>query len=762
MRYFISLCLGLLLQFMCPAAWTQEENPLDLRILLDISSSTREIFSDNQQLEALSALVSALPDGSHAGVWTYGKYVNHLVTYDEVDAEWRAAAQASIAAIRPVAAEGNLELAISKASFDKGIESPARSRNLLVISSGQWGEQNPQIALDQSYQLYALTWTDDAFGVLNNTVQQTGGFSWQIDEADDLFPLVADWINHFVPANLIPLKDQSLYIDDEVTSFSALILDEADVPATFVSPSGQAFDQQSLFKGDNLTLLRIQNPELGRWTLSTGELLTQAVRIESEVQLTVQPLSSHYQTGELIELQGRLLPVTDNPVSLNLWIDGRGGFSRSISSIGQNGDFAETVGSIMIPGLYHARLTAQSLGRYRQIDRLFQVEQMVSIDLQSADSAEGQGYRLVIEPVPEIDMLASSVIATLRNDDSEWQIRTAKVEDGHWVLDLTDQRQTPYTSMELEIDGIYSSGRQVTYRYKPIEIEWPKPAPEPVAEVAVAEQEIPDIQAAASPGKNPVSIAPAGNADSVEFKTGWLAGGAVLIALLALAGYYIKQSRQVVATVTATGVTRDYQDLADQKPGFKNQQLIKDQYPEPASSEPGQVNDGASNPAEIESDTAVDREPYQEISADETLTVDLDQTPDPGPEDAANRLTADIIDPEMSVDLGDEGEILVVDEPVDVMTADDTEAQVAESMDVDLAEMNELTRDQGEETLMAEFDAPLEPDFEITLEDEEELESEAGFAGEWSLIDAESNMPSDQGEDLEIDLDEEDEKPQSS
>jgi len=64
----------------------------DVRVIIDVSGSMKRNDPKNLRQPAVELLVKLLPEGSEAGVWTFGKWVNMLIPHGEVDEAWRKSA----------------------------------------------------------------------------------------------------------------------------------------------------------------------------------------------------------------------------------------------------------------------------------------------------------------------------------------------------------------------------------------------------------------------------------------------------------------------------------------------------------------------------------------------------------------------------------------------------------------------------------------------------------------------------------------------
>jgi hypothetical protein len=61
----------------------------DVRVIIDISGSMKHNDPNNLRKPALELLVKLFPEGSKAGVWTFGQWVNNLVPSESVNKPWR-------------------------------------------------------------------------------------------------------------------------------------------------------------------------------------------------------------------------------------------------------------------------------------------------------------------------------------------------------------------------------------------------------------------------------------------------------------------------------------------------------------------------------------------------------------------------------------------------------------------------------------------------------------------------------------------------
>ena len=62
------------------AAYAEQAESPDVRLVIDISGSMKKNDPENLRIPAVNMLTELVPEGSSAGVWTFGQWVNNLVT----------------------------------------------------------------------------------------------------------------------------------------------------------------------------------------------------------------------------------------------------------------------------------------------------------------------------------------------------------------------------------------------------------------------------------------------------------------------------------------------------------------------------------------------------------------------------------------------------------------------------------------------------------------------------------------------------------
>ena len=110
---------------------------VDVRLVVDVSGSMKAGDPEYLRQDVLNDLVEALPEGSRAGIWTFGGTANNVVPHGPIDDRWRRAARAARANIVSTAPLTDLRAALASAAWDAGAASPNWDRHVLLVTDGR-------------------------------------------------------------------------------------------------------------------------------------------------------------------------------------------------------------------------------------------------------------------------------------------------------------------------------------------------------------------------------------------------------------------------------------------------------------------------------------------------------------------------------------------------------------------------------------------------------------------------------------------------
>lgn len=109
----------------------------DIRIVVDVSGSMKKTDPLNLRIPALKLLNGQIPNGSRAGVWTFGRYVNMTVKWGRVDDAWRKRADRGADQIHSNGLFRNIEKALARASQGWEKSDPDTRRNIILLTDGK-------------------------------------------------------------------------------------------------------------------------------------------------------------------------------------------------------------------------------------------------------------------------------------------------------------------------------------------------------------------------------------------------------------------------------------------------------------------------------------------------------------------------------------------------------------------------------------------------------------------------------------------------
>lgn len=395
-RFFLQLTL--IIALIPGALWAQSEPELtvpeqsDVRIIVDISGSMKETDPDNLRQPAVRLLARMLPEGTTAGVWTFGQYVNMLVPHREVTGAWRENAIAESSKINSVALRTNLGKAIEVASDDYFTQGQLGHTHFILLTDGNVDISDsptanaeeesrilehiiPQlISRGATFHPVALSNQVDA-GFLKKLADESGGRFQVAESADALSRAFLEALNAAVPQEQIPIEGDGFSVDGEVREFTALVFWGAGETGdtremALVRPDGQRLVLDSgepnvrWARESGYDLVTIDTPQAGRWSIE-GELGEGSrVTVVSDLKMVVSPLPPSFSAENPVDLNVAFFedqkkvtsPDFLGVLNVSLTItaeDGRSGTKvLSAEQPPEDGVYSDTIAKLPSAGLY--------------------------------------------------------------------------------------------------------------------------------------------------------------------------------------------------------------------------------------------------------------------------------------------------------------------------------------------------------------------------------------------------------------------------
>ncbi len=373
-----------------------EERP-DVRVIIDVSGSMKDNDPDRLSTSALELLVSLLPGGVSAGVWTFGERVENPLPLGEVNAAWRERALALPPELVNYQQFTDIESAIREAAApeangwrhlvlltDGMIDLPPSrgakpaidmaSRDVLV-------DELARSLADQGVAVHGIAFSDQAdLSLVERLSQVTGGLSSTAENPESLLGAFLDIVERIFPDDQVPLEEGRFVIDPGVESFSALLFHEpGGEPLRLIAPDGSVYLADDHPEGirwqvePRFDVIRVPDPVPGEWRLEGVLGEDSRVSVISPLTLRTRDLPATLYLGfpvpieAWVEEEGEPLAEGLDDLSISVELrDMQGEIQASLQLSEDNGRF---VGELPAPALTgNARLIirAEGEGFHRQ------------------------------------------------------------------------------------------------------------------------------------------------------------------------------------------------------------------------------------------------------------------------------------------------------------------------------------------------------------------------------------------------------------
>ncbi len=317
--------------FSCIPVLAQAEAVSDVRVLIDVSGSMKKNDPNNLRAPALRMLVGLMPEGTRAGVWTFGKYVNMQVKLDNVDKQWKANAMAEAAKIHSRGLFTNIEEAVKRASEGWVDPDPRYKRHIILLTDGvvdiskdkKLNEQSRRHLLqdilprieqaDASIHTIALSKNVDT-DLLNALSGATKGAFEQVDSAEQLQRVFLKLFEKAVPTDTLPIEDNKFNVDKHISDITILVFLAKDSSATQLKlPDGNKWsykshpDNVNWHHEDGYDLITVKKPTAGQWSLQAKVDPDNRVMVISNLRLKVDKLPNTLMLGDQFDIRTRLM-----------------------------------------------------------------------------------------------------------------------------------------------------------------------------------------------------------------------------------------------------------------------------------------------------------------------------------------------------------------------------------------------------------------------------------------------------------------------
>ena len=526
----------------------------DVRVIIDISGSMKDNDSENVRIPALNLIVEMLPEGSQAGVWTFGQWVNMLIPPAKVDSAWRENAKQQAQKINSHGLRTNIGEAMEKATwkfesgsqFDQhiilltdGLVDIARDNDPKKQEKDEAERQRILTKVLKQYQelgvkIHSIALSDKADKVLlERLALETNGTSEVVNNSADLVKAFLKAFEQSTPevAEQVPLsKDNTFEIDPSIQEFTALVFrTEGSAPTQLVSPSGKIISQikaseNSKWYGESLyDLVTLTGPEAGQWKIEADLDPDNRVTVVSDLKMEIANLPTTLFPGQQVDFEVYLHEngeILTNPDFLKLMTiemtmtaeNGRSG-TKNISDpnkIPQDGRYKESIKRLAKEGQYELKVNVDGKTFQRMKKEYIQVRQPIGFEIRKrmVNGVEAYAVR-VIPQVPDIEVARTRVIGKLKGPDSTSIIQAIPwIEEGVWESVIEPNKGPGEYKIAMNVKGRFAKDQEFRIKPDPITLVFPIPAdfsheyyvkeemaeepPEPSTDLAV-ESVMPDL-----------------------------------------------------------------------------------------------------------------------------------------------------------------------------------------------------------------------------------------------------------------------------
>jgi Mg-chelatase subunit ChlD len=307
-----------------------EERLPDVRLLIDVSGSMRQSDPQNLRAPALDLMVQLLPEGSRAGVWVFGQYVNMVVDHGEVNEQWRQQALQAVEEISNFGLLTNIPDALEMATFDIERLGDRYHTSIILLTDGkvevsESATDNRRAALDllenvapglrdRGVTVHTIALSGEAdWEFLRSLAQVTGGLAERAESAEQLSAVFLQALDIAAPTEQVPLLGGEFLVDESVEEFTVLVFPDADTEGvTLLDPAGNALQRETVPAGtnwyhhDRFELITVSDPQDGEWRIVAPGSIAR-VNVISHLSLELDRLPTTMPSGHKPEFGMRLV-----------------------------------------------------------------------------------------------------------------------------------------------------------------------------------------------------------------------------------------------------------------------------------------------------------------------------------------------------------------------------------------------------------------------------------------------------------------------
>ncbi len=534
--------------------------PPDVRLIIDVSGSMKQNDPENLRQPAVDLLIKLLPEGSKAGVWTFGQWVNMLVPHRDVSAEWSKEAAAKASDIKSTGLFTNIGEALEKAAYDLDNPSDQYRTSIILLTDGmvdiskdsevnrkEWrrivDEVIPRLK-DAGYTVHTIALSDNADrALMDKLALATDGVAAVAKNADDLMKAFLQAFNKAAPAEAVPLEGNRFVVDSSVEEFTALIFRQGnELETELVGPDDTIYRQSdknadaNWYHTDTYDLITVQQPLEGEWRVRGDMAPDSRVTVVSNLKLLVKPLPNNIYRGDrlpislLLQEDGktinraeflRLLDIRVSGDYLDTPLENAKDWQKVLSDqlVPGNGIYNTTAEWFDLEGEYRINVLVDGKTFKREFTHTLSVREAFGLEMEKRIDGGQTDYVFTVSSYsPETNLADVRVVAKIKKPNGTSFIESFTLtERDNWELVLTPEEAGQYV-LSVRVSGKDVKGDRFDFIPEPKIFTYPDgddpfnvhqepPKPEPIVK-AEPPKEAPKAEPPASDPEPEETVAP--------------------------------------------------------------------------------------------------------------------------------------------------------------------------------------------------------------------------------------------------------------
>ncbi|MEM1436791.1 MAG: vWA domain-containing protein, partial [Pseudomonadota bacterium] len=486
---------------------------LDVRLLIDISDSMDRTDPENLRADAVGALIDLLPDGSRAGVWSFGEAVNRLVPHDRVSELWRVQAKARTGALAAVGLRTAIDRAIRAASWDA--VGPVATRHLILLTDGDLDVSDdparnraaerelleatvPKLNA-QGFRIHTLGLSAAAnHSLLRMLARETGGRYVDVAAASDLDTALTTLYGAIGDQDRLPVRQRSpepagsrgpirseFLVDAGVSAITVIAFKPPDQILELTDPAGDRYDRTRIpnaarwHSAEGHEVLTLTEPATGRWKIGGAERAE--VFVLGDLRLSLVNAPVELAPAELSSLRAVLIdrrqgaPVPAAFARLLEWsAELKSTRKRPKVAVEPDGEGGALVYLTDLDAITEGLLTLKVSGRTfeRSLEHGFRVVHPLRAELHAPTEGDEPIRLWVAIDQAGLDHRSLRLTAGVRRppEAARWTPLVAEA-GGLWSLAIDNVPGR--LEITIDVEGTYYQGGKFNYRGGPLRLRLP-------------------------------------------------------------------------------------------------------------------------------------------------------------------------------------------------------------------------------------------------------------------------------------------------